>query len=91
MSWRVVFTTETASEREKMPPERRELLDKGLARLAKDPLNDRATQPYRLGGDDTRLRLANVAPGLLITYAAHEGVLIVVVLRIIDETFLVDE
>jgi len=83
MYW-VVFTTETAGEREALIPERRELLDRGPAILAKNPTNGAASAPYR---DDPHVRFGQVAPGMGIIYDIIDDLVIVIVVRILDESF----
>ncbi|MFC1418795.1 hypothetical protein [Streptacidiphilus cavernicola] len=82
--YRVVFTTESAAERDQLAPERRDLLNRGLANLAKDPMNAAASAPYR---DDPRVRFGQVAPGMGIVYDIIDDLVIVVVVRVLDESF----
>ncbi|MEV0095284.1 hypothetical protein [Streptomyces sp. NPDC050738] len=85
MTYRIVFTTESSAERDQLPAERRDLLDRGLANLAKDPMRPHVSAPYR---DREHLRFGQVAPGLTVVYDIVDDMVIVVILRILDATYI---
>lgn len=78
---RVTFTTEAAESIERMAPERRDLLSRGLANLSKDPYH-KASAP--VGSHDDN-RKAQVAPGILIEYLVGQSLMVVVVVTVFDE------
>ncbi|MFJ4686239.1 hypothetical protein ACIQNG_32730 [Streptomyces sp. NPDC091377] len=87
MSYRVTYTVETKATADSMSPERRALLERGLATLAQDPYH-KASSHIGTHEDD---RKAQVAPGLLIEYVVAHGLLVVVVIEIFDEALIVGD
>ncbi|WP_028810408.1 type II toxin-antitoxin system RelE family toxin [Streptomyces flavidovirens] len=87
MSYRVTYTVEAKATAEALAPARRQLLERGLAKLALDPYH-KASSHIGTHEDDRR---AQVAPGLLIEYVVAHGLLVVVVVEIFDEVLLSDE
>ncbi|MEU7185316.1 hypothetical protein [Streptomyces sp. NPDC045369] len=69
MTYRVTCTVEAKATADVMAPERRDLLERGPAKLALDPYH-KATVPVGTHGDDRRVQ---VAPGLLIEYVSRTG------------------
>lgn len=88
MTYRVTYTEEAAVTRDGLPAERRRLFERGVAVLARDPYNAKATAA--LSSQDERK--AYIAPGLVIEYYVRNGVLVIIVFEIFDESaYLVDE
>jgi hypothetical protein len=79
--FRVSFTVEAAESADRMAPHRRELLDRGLANLARDPYH-KASAPVGTHEDN---RKAQVAPGILIEYLIGHGLMVVAVVTVFDE------
>ncbi|MFE4915845.1 hypothetical protein ACFRCX_30540 [Streptomyces sp. NPDC056652] len=79
--FRVTYTVECAQALEELSPERRALIDRGLAVLARDPYH-KATAPIGTHEDN---RKAQVAPGVLIEYVVAHAVMVVVVLTVFDD------
>ncbi|MEU7254321.1 hypothetical protein AB0B21_00720 [Streptomyces rimosus] len=86
MTYRVTYTVEAKATADAMAPERREMLERGLAKLALDPYH-KATAHIGTHEDD---RKAQVAPGLLIEYVVAHGLLVIVVIEIFDDILLED-
>ncbi|GCD44023.1 hypothetical protein [Streptomyces paromomycinus] len=86
MAYRVTYTVEAKVTADAMAPERRDVLERGLAKLALDPYH-KATAHIGTHEDD---RKAQVAPGLLIEYVVAHGLLVVVVIEIFDAVLLED-
>lgn len=80
--FRVTYTVECAEVVAQLSPERRVLLDRGLAVLARDPYH-KATAPIGTHEDN---RKAQVAPGVLIEYVVAHAVMVVVVLTVFDDS-----
>ncbi|MFH8407905.1 hypothetical protein ACH4FX_24370 [Streptomyces sp. NPDC018019] len=86
MAYRVTYTVEAKATADAMAPERRNMLERGLAKLALDPYH-KATAHVGTHEDDRR---AQVAPGLLIEYVVAHGLLVIVVIEIFDDILLED-
>ncbi|MFH9419946.1 MULTISPECIES: hypothetical protein [Streptomyces] len=86
MTYRVTYTVEAKATADAMAPERRDMLERGLAKLALDPYH-KATAHIGTHEDD---RKAQVAPGLLIEYVVAHGLLVIVVIEIFDDILLED-
>lgn len=84
MAYRVTYTVEAKATADAMAPERRNLFERGLAKLALDPYH-RATAHVGTHEDN---RKAQVAPGLLVEYVLARGLLVVVVIEIFDAVLL---
>ncbi|MFI2237935.1 hypothetical protein [Streptomyces chrestomyceticus] len=84
MAYRVTYTVEAKATAAAMAPERRDLFERGLAKLALDPYH-RATAHVGTHEDN---RQAQVAPGLLVEYVLARGLLVVVVIEIFDAVLL---
>ncbi|MFE2498832.1 hypothetical protein [Streptomyces scopuliridis] len=80
--FRITYTVECAEVVAQLSPERRILLDRGLAVLARDPYH-KATAPIGTHEDN---RKAQVAPGVLIEYVVAHAVMVVVVLTVFDDS-----
>ncbi|MFD8968954.1 hypothetical protein ACFV0C_28885 [Streptomyces sp. NPDC059568] len=79
--FRVTYTVECAQSLAELSPERRALIDRGLAVLARNPYH-KATAPIGTHEDN---RKAQVAPGVLIEYVIAHAVMVVVVLTVFDD------
>ncbi|MFJ4094018.1 hypothetical protein ACIPYS_20760 [Kitasatospora sp. NPDC089913] len=89
MTYRVQFTVEAKATIDALPAERRDLLERALGVLARDPYHKTATAPI---GPDEHLRKAYAAPGVVVEFMVADHVLVVVVLQIFDELqYLIDE
>ncbi|MEV5594019.1 hypothetical protein [Streptomyces sp. NPDC052496] len=86
MSYRVTYTVEAKATADAMAPERRDMFERGLAKLALDPYH-KATAHIGTHEDD---RKAQVAPGLLVEYVVAHGLLVIVVIEIFDDILLED-
>ncbi|MFD7662875.1 hypothetical protein [Streptomyces sp. NPDC059788] len=86
MAYRITYTVEAKVTADAMAAERRDMLERGLAKLALDPYH-KATAHVGTHEDD---RKAQVAPGLLIEYAVAHGLLVVVVIEVFDDVLLED-
>ncbi|NSC23421.1 hypothetical protein FM076_20600 [Streptomyces albus subsp. chlorinus] len=81
MAYRVTYTIEARETVDSMSPDRREMLERGLARLAEDPYH-KASAPVGTHEDD---RKAQAAPGILIEYLVGHGLMVIVVVTVFDE------
>ncbi|MFF7590497.1 hypothetical protein ACFZCK_23720 [Kitasatospora purpeofusca] len=89
MTYRVQYTVEAKAAIDALPAERRDLLERALAVLARDPYHKTATAPI---GPDEHLRKAYAAPGVVVEFMVADHVLVVVVLQVFDELqYLIDE
>ncbi|MFF3271646.1 hypothetical protein ACFYWU_12030 [Streptomyces chrestomyceticus] len=84
MAYRITYTVEAKATADAMAPERRDLFERGLTRLALDPYH-RATAHVGTHEDN---RKAQVAPGLLVEYVLARGLLVVMVIEIFDAVLL---
>lgn len=81
MTYRITYTTEARETVDAMAAHRREMLERGLANLAKDPYH-KASEPVGTHQDD---RKAQAAPGILIEYLVGHGLMVIVVVTMFDE------
>lgn len=89
MTYRVQYTVEARATIDALPVERRELLERALGVLARDPYHKTATAPI---GPDEHLRKAYAAPGVVVEFMVADHVLVVVVLQVFDELqYLIEE
>ncbi|WP_326688526.1 MULTISPECIES: hypothetical protein [unclassified Streptomyces] len=81
MTYRVTYTIEARKPVDSMRADRREMLERGLAKLANDPYH-KASEPVGTHEDD---RKAQAAPGILIEYLIGHGLMVIVVVTVFDE------
>ncbi|WP_308120159.1 hypothetical protein [Streptomyces bambusae] len=82
------FSEEAARIRDGLPPERRSLLERGLAVLSQDP---RPKISVPISGDESTRSLA-LTPNIGIEYLVSDGLLLVLVVHVVDFTqVLVEE
>ncbi|WP_030677720.1 hypothetical protein, partial [Streptomyces rimosus] len=84
MTYGFTYTVEAKATADAMAPERRDMLERGLAKLALDPYH-KATAHIGTHEDDRKVQ---VAPGLLIEYVVAHGLLVIVVIEIFDDILL---
>ncbi|MFG2879654.1 hypothetical protein ACGFYU_32370 [Streptomyces sp. NPDC048337] len=82
MLYAVKFSEEAARIRDGLPPERRALLERGLAVLAQDP---RPKISIAISGDEATRSLA-LTPNIGIEYLVSDGLLLVLVVHVVDFT-----
>ncbi|MBW5481424.1 hypothetical protein GPJ59_05880 [Streptomyces bambusae] len=88
MLYAVKFSEEAARIRDGLPPERRSLLERGLAVLSQDP---RPKISVPISGDESTRSLA-LTPNIGIEYLVSDGLLLVLVVHVVDFTqVLVEE
>lgn len=79
-TYTVMYTETAAAKRDALPPERRVTFDKGIEILCQDPYIEVS---HPIGGDWREVRLT---PKIVIEYSVHSGQLVVIVVRIFDDT-----
>ncbi|GAA2075408.1 hypothetical protein GCM10009801_30030 [Streptomyces albiaxialis] len=79
--YRVAYTIEARETVDSMVSERREMLERGLAKLATDPYH-KASAPVGTHEDD---RKAQAAPGILVEYLIGHGLMVIAVVTVFDE------
>ncbi|KEF17090.1 hypothetical protein ADK47_27290 [Streptomyces rimosus subsp. rimosus] len=85
-AYRVTFTVEAKVTADALPRERRDLLERGLAKLALDPYHELTAH---IGTHEDN-RKAQVAPGLLIEYVVARGLIVVMAVEVFDDVLLDD-
>jgi plasmid stabilization system protein ParE len=86
MPYRVIYSEAAADVRDKLPAERRALLERGVQVLARDPYTPKSGAATGSGD----LRSVNVAHGLVIEYLVHQAEIVIVVVMVLDEILLED-
>ncbi|MFF8194667.1 hypothetical protein ACF05L_28255 [Streptomyces bobili] len=87
--YRIQFTVEARAAYDALPTSRQTHLDRAVRILAQDPSRKHSTAQL---GPDEHLRKAYVAPKVVLGYMAAGAVMVVVVLKIFDESaYLIDE
>lgn len=84
MAYRVTCTVEAKATADAMAPERRDLFERGLSKLALDPYHQATAHV----GRHEENRKAQVAPGLLVEYVLARGLLVVVGIGVFDAVLL---
>jgi mRNA-degrading endonuclease RelE of RelBE toxin-antitoxin system len=79
-TYTVMYTEQAAAKRDALPPERRQIFEKGIQALCEDPFTEVS---HPLGGDWREVRLTS---RILIEYSVHAGQLVVLVVRIFDDS-----
>lgn len=82
-SYTVMYTEQAAITRDQLPPERRLKFDKGIEILCQNPFIDVS---HAIGGDWREVRLTSQ---ILVEYSVHAGQLVIIVVRIFDDTDIV--
>jgi hypothetical protein len=86
MPYRVIYSEAAASVRDKLPEDRRVLLERGVALLARDPYTDKSGAATGSGD----LRSVNVTHGLVVEYLVHQAEIVIVVVMVLDAILLED-
>ncbi|HZG02123.1 MAG TPA: hypothetical protein VE546_00880 [Streptomyces sp.] len=82
MFYAVKYTEEAARIRDGLPADRRELLERGLLVLARDP---RPKMSIPISEDEATRSLA-LTPNIGIEYLVSDGLLLVLVVHVVDFT-----
>ncbi|MEY9843825.1 hypothetical protein [Streptacidiphilus sp. MAP5-3] len=82
--YRVTYTVEAQATRDALSHERQQLLDQGLAVLAKDPYHEATTHV----GINEADRKAQVAPGIMIEYLIAHALMVVAVIEVFDDSLI---
>ncbi|KOT78141.1 hypothetical protein ADK70_35275 [Streptomyces rimosus subsp. pseudoverticillatus] len=85
-AYRVTFTVEAKVTADALPRERRDLLERGLAKLTLDPYHELTAH---IGTHEDN-RKAQVAQGLLIEYVVVRGLIVVMAVEVFDDVLLDD-
>jgi hypothetical protein len=86
--YRITFTIEAKATYDSLPAERRAVIDRAFSVLSRDPYQPKATAALSSENE----RKAYVAPGIVVEYFVRQGVMIVVVMEIFDESaYLIDQ
>lgn len=84
----VKFSEDAARVRDELPADRRALLERGLAVLARDP-RPKMSVPV---SDDESTRSLALTPNIAVEYVVSDGLLLVLVIHVVDFTqVLLDE
>ncbi|EKX69097.1 hypothetical protein Sipo8835_24860 [Streptomyces ipomoeae] len=86
MQYRTEFTEHAAAQRDALPEDRRELLERGLQKLAEDPFTPVSRA---VSGED--IRVVSGASGLTVHYPVHRAFLIPMPMANHDQSLIDDE